>query len=431
MQCLGLFRVTAGAGCSFGNSGAGVRFVAGRAFLMSARRAAHLLAVTGATSGRFCGVMRVGPVARSAVLMTAVLGRQSHLAAVARPAQRGARGQRETVRLVATRAGRFPRVGGGLRRGDLLMTARAGACLRVDFSFVRHMAVDAVRLAAMHGVHLLVTDLTRALGLRRRVRRVTARASGMGGNRRGEQRGLGPVASEAHPRALRHEIVWLVTGETRVVVGWLRAGRLLMAGRAGRSCRARRVVAPVAIEAIFASYVLGVVHRAFLVTIGARFRRDGGRRVRVVAFVASRRQVHAHRGGVSLGLAVTVAAGRRGSRCEEMTGQTIGLPLAARVGVGDLLIMASRAHADARILEAFGLVVVAVLAADRSLADVLLVPDAGAELGPGSGHDLGRDWSNALLQRAEEPSYARADQKQDRGRARKNSLGGRGHHTPP
>ncbi len=88
------------------------------------------------------------------------------------------------------------------------------------------MATDARRLAIVRDVHLLVTNLARAFGLRGRVRRVTARASGVRRHRRGEQRRLGTVAPEADLAALGHEVVRLVTSEARVMARRLRSSRL-------------------------------------------------------------------------------------------------------------------------------------------------------------------------------------------------------------
>ncbi len=187
----------------------------------------------------------------------------------------------------------------------------------------------------------------------------------------------------------------------------------------------------VAIEAVRASCVLGVLHRSLVVAIDASSGRDRRRRMRMVAFVAGRREVHADGRGMPLRFGVARHARGRLPRCEEMTGEAIGFLFAAGVGVRHLLLVTSATYPGTGILEAFDLVVVAILAADRPFADVLLMAGARAKLCPRGGHDLRRYGGDALREDAEKTRDAGGDQHEHGGRARQQPLAGGAHHTPP
>src|SRR4051812_26828833 len=102
-----------------------------------------------------------------------------------------------------------------------------------------------------------------------------------------------------------------------------------------------------------------------------------------------RREVLLHGGALPLRFGVTAQARRLFVRRERMTREAIGLlRLPACVRVPGLLGVTTSTRRRSGALEPRRLVVVAALAHDLPLADVLLVPRARAVRGPRRRHEL-------------------------------------------
>lgn len=152
------------------------------------------------------------------------------------------------------------------------------------------MARHAGALAPVDDVDVGVTPDARIAGLRRRVRRMAARANRVGGSdRRGDReahrkRGLGAVAPDARVLAAGDERMRLMTEGARVVVGGTRTGWLLVARRAHLEGDRGRSVNVMAVETPLRARVLSMRDRTLVVAAGAI---GHGDRRRIVYAMAS------------------------------------------------------------------------------------------------------------------------------------------------
>jgi len=194
-----------------------MRLVTALALAMTGRGAARFFGVALRAGRRRLGPMRRSAVTGNAVLVAAIHRDQPRLGTVAIRAERASRRSREMVRLVAVGARLAAGVCAIVRRGNGLVAARARAHGGRAIAAMRTVTIDARFLARVNRSHFAVTTTARARRPGGGMRRVTARAVGVGLHDSADERRFGTVTPDAPPRSGRDEIVRLVTRHAPVV----------------------------------------------------------------------------------------------------------------------------------------------------------------------------------------------------------------------